>query len=149
MRVNSTFSAGLLALAVWTAGYPAYAQFVAPQNSLSFEDKGTLEAIQGDAMQMRDSKSEPWLLRIGADTTVTVEGDAERCLHPGLFVQFTGKINRRASGRAAHGGELPQRGKLRWNFPPDDKEASSPSVRRPLGLSRQGKLATFRDDSCW
>lgn len=151
MRVDSTFSVGLLAVAVWSAGGAACAQFVAPQNSLSFEDKGTLEAIQGDAMQMRDSKSEPWLLRIGADTTVTVEGEAERdCLRPGLFVQFTGKIDKKghleeplseieitsAQAKASLG-----------LFPPDDVDGLKPVRALTAGSYLiKGKLATFRDD---
>ena len=151
MRVDATFSATLLAIAVWTAGGTACAQFVALQNSLSFEDKGTLEAIQGDAMQIRDSKSEPWLISIGHDTTVTVEGDAERdCLRPGLFVQFTGKVKKNghleeplseieitsAQGKASLG-----------IFPPDDTEGLKP-VRALVAGSYlvKGKVATFRDD---
>jgi hypothetical protein len=151
MRVNSIFSAGLLALVVWTGGGAACAQFVAPQNSLSFEDKGTLEAIQGNAMQIRDSKSEPWLLSLGPDTIVTVEGDAERdCLRPGLFVQFTGKINKKgqleeplseieitsAQAKAAMG-----------IFPPDDTDGLKPVRALTAGSYLvKGKLATFRDD---
>jgi hypothetical protein len=151
MRVDSIFSAGLLAVAVWTASEAACAQFVAPQNSLSFEDKGTLEAIQGEAMQMRDSKSEPWLLSIGADTKVTVEGEAERdCLRPGLFVQFTAKINKKgrleeplseieitsAQGKASMG-----------IFPADDVEGLKPVRALTAGSYLvKGKLATFRDD---
>ena len=151
MRVDSTFSAGLLAVAVWSAGGAACGQFVAPQNSLSFEDKGTLEAVHGEAMQIRDSKSEPWLLNIGAETKVTVEGEAERdCLRPGLFVQFTGKINKKghleeplseieitsAQGKASLG-----------LFPPDDVDGLKPVRALTAGSYLvKGKLATFRDD---
>jgi hypothetical protein len=151
MRIDSIFRAAWFAAAVWTAGGAANAQFVAPQNSLSFEDKGTLEAIQGDAMQMRDSKSEPWLLSIVADTKVTVEGEAERdCLRPGLFVQFTAKINKKgrleeplseieitsAQAKASMG-----------IFPPEDVEGLKPVRALTAGSYLvKGKIATFRDD---
>jgi hypothetical protein len=151
MNVETLLKAAACGLAIWTTSAAARAQFTAPQNSLSFEDTGTLEAIQGDVMQIRDSKSEPWLLSIVNDTKVTVEGDAEKeCLRPGVFVKFTAELDKKgairepikeieltsALGKASVGV-----------FPEDDTDGLRPV--RTLSAGKylfKGKIASLKED---
>lgn len=99
MRGVLTFCCvGLLSVLVWSFGLPALAQFEAPENSLNFEDSGTIEAIEGPLIKIRDSKNDLWVLSLGDETTVSVEGTAEReVLRPTLYVQLSGEIDRKGA----------------------------------------------------
>ena len=59
-------SAGALAWGLLTISLPAtFAQeFEVPKGSVSFEDTCTLEGVQEGYMQIRDSKTELWALRV-------------------------------------------------------------------------------------
>ncbi len=149
MRIDSFFTAGLCGLLLWAAGSTTSAQFPEPPR-LRFEDKGTLEVVHSDVMQIRDSKSEAWLLSIGRDTKITVEGMAEReCLRPGVFVKFTAEIDKKGSLKKPLAEieitSAPGRGSLGL-FPADDKADPKPLKALAAGsYVIKGKLASLKD----
>ena len=151
MRIALLFKAGQLVFAIGTIATAAMAQVTAPPNSRVFDDSGTFEAIHGEIVQIRDSKSEPWLLKIIPETKIVIDGAAEReHLRPGVFVQFECKIDKNnavkepleeiaitsAQSKASLG-----------LFPSDDKEGLAQSVRVPSAGSYviKGKLVSLRD----
>ncbi len=149
MRNYSIFAAGLVGFAAWTIGPAARAQFEAPPNSLAFEDSGTLEAVESDVVQFRDSKSEAWLLKLVPETKVTVVGEAEsECLRPGRFVQLTGQIDKKGTlTKEVDEIEIfSAQGKSSLGlFPEAESEpASKPMLKAGAGTYRiKGKLASF------
>jgi hypothetical protein len=151
MRRNWFFAAGLVSVAGWTCCAAAHAQFEAPPNSLAFEDTGTLEAVEEGLIQIRDSKTEAWLLQIVAETKITIEGEAERdYLRPGLAVQFTGKIDKKGALQKPLGEiELfSPKGKLSIGlFPEGDDGPDAKPDRTGSGgtFHIKGKLISFRD----
>lgn len=97
--MRHTCSIALAGLVAWTlTGGPARAQFQAPLNSLEFSDDGTVEVVQENAIKIRDSKNDDWILEFNAGTTIRVTGDAEpEWLRPGSYVKFTGDIDKKGS----------------------------------------------------
>jgi hypothetical protein len=118
------WSWGMIALAACALGSLSQAQeFVAPPNSLSFEDKGTLEGYQQGYMKIRDSKSELWLLKIVPETAITVVGEAEiDYLRPGLSIEFSGQLDK----------------KLALAKPIEEIEIINPKGKPALGLFAEG-----------
>ena len=95
--MKHTCSIALAGLVAWgLAGDTAWAQFQAPLNSLEYTDDGTVEAVQENAIKIRDSKNDDWILEINGETMIQVTGEAEReWLKPGVFVKFTGEIDKK------------------------------------------------------
>jgi hypothetical protein len=150
MRVGSFFKPIFCALAICTAGSEGWAQFAPPQNSLRFEDKGTLEAVQGEVMRIRDSKSEVWMLTIVPETKIIVEGEAEAgCLRPGVFVKFTGEIDKKGIlKKPLQEIEIVSAlGKTSMGLFPEDDTADLKAARAVTAgaFLIKGKLASFRD----
>ena len=89
----------LLPSSATSAWGQAAARFQAPPQSVAFEDaECKLEDFQGDVVQIRDSRSEAWWLKVSDATKVTVKGEAEEdCLRTGVFVQFDGEIDKKGS----------------------------------------------------
>jgi hypothetical protein len=142
--------AGLLSVLAAAMAVPARAQFEVPANSLSFEDSGTLEAIEGNLIKIRDSKNDLWILKLNDATAVTVEGTAEReVLRATLYVQLTGEIDRK--------GELqepleeieiipPQEKAAVGLFAEDDVEGAKPVKQLTAGTYRiKGRLAVYKE----
>jgi hypothetical protein len=94
------FGLGLL-LPGWLASAWAQAptKFQAPPQSVAFEDaECKLADVQGDAVQIRDSRSEAWWLKVGDGTKVTVKGEAEEeCLKSGVYVQLNAEIDKKGT----------------------------------------------------
>ena len=151
MRNFSIFTAGLVGFSAWAVGCTARAQFEAPPNSLAFEDSGTLEAVESDALQFRDSKSEAWLLKLVPETIITVLGEAEsECLRPGVFVQLTGQIDKKGTlAKEVNELELfsPQGKSSLGLFPEVETEGGSKPVRNAAaGTYRiKGKLVSYKE----
>ncbi len=157
MRSDSFLMTICVGLVAWTTAPPARAQvetteFEVPAGSLVYEDTGTLEAVQPDVIRMRDSKNEPWLMNIDPHTQVAVEGEAEvSYLRPGVFVQFTGALNKKglltapvkeieifsAEGRSTLG-----------LFAAGDSGSAARPVRNPGAGTYviKGKVASFKGD---
>lgn len=142
--------AGLLSLTLAPLASPAWAQFEVPENSLSFEDSGTIEAIEGQYVRIRDSKNDLWILSMNDDTLVSVEGTAEReVLRPTLYVQLTGEIDRK--GVVAEPLEeieiIPPQGKTTVGlFEEDDVDGAKPVKQLSAGKYRvRGRLAIYKD----
>jgi hypothetical protein len=150
MRIDTIFTAAIVAWAVGAATPVARAQFEVPPGSLAFDDKGKVEAVQADVIKFRDSKNEVWLLKINQQTQITVKGQAEAgYLRPGMSLQFTGQIDKKGvlkdpvdkieiftpQGKMSHG-----------LFAPTDEQGLKP-VRNPGAgtFLIKGKLATYRD----
>jgi hypothetical protein len=151
MRNFSIFTAGLVGLAAWAVGGTARAQFEAPPNSLAFEDSGTLEAVEPDVLQFRDSKSEAWLLKLIPETKITVLGEAESdCLRPGVYVQLSGQIDKKGT-LAEEVDELeifsPEGKSSLGLFPEAETEGGSKPVRNAAaGKYRiKGKLVSYKE----
>ncbi len=96
MRTRSVWTAGLLSAVWWGATTAAWAQFEVPENSLAFDDSGTIVEIQNDVISIRDSKNETWFLKLVDDTKITITGTAELdYLRPGVLVQFLAEFDKR------------------------------------------------------
>jgi hypothetical protein len=153
MRIASAF----LAVGVITILAPAaaQAQFSAPANSLVFDDSGTFEAMQGEVLRIRDSKNEPWLLKMVSESKVTIEGEADRDqLRPGTFVQFETEIDddNAVTEGVAEIAITPTQAKTSlglYNVPAADSEHEEEPrpVRAPAAGKYliKGKIATLRD----
>jgi hypothetical protein len=142
--------AGLLSTTMTLLASPAQAQFEVPENSLSFEDSGTIEAIEGQYVRIRDSKNDLWILSMNDDTLVSVEGTAEReVLRPTLYVQLTGEIDRK--GVVTEPLEeieiIPPQGKTTVGlFEEDDVDGAKPVKQLSAGKYRvRGRLAIYKD----
>jgi len=142
---------GAAALAQDEADEDGGSEFVAPASSLSFDDTGSLELYRPGYLQIRDSKTEVWILKIVPQTKVTVAGEAEPdYLRPGLTVELTGKIDKhRALVKPIGQIELlTSRGKQALGvFPVGEGADDSRPVRNPdPGTYRiRGKLASCKD----
>jgi hypothetical protein len=151
MRIETIFTAAIVAWTVLAATPVARAQFEVPPGSLAFEDTGKLEAVQTDVIKFRDSKNEVWLLKINQQTQITVKGEAEAgYLRPGMSLQFTGQIDKKGvlkepvdkieiftpQGKMSHG-----------LFSPTDVAGANKPARNPGAgtFLIKGKLATYRD----
>ncbi len=89
--------ASLVTLAAGAIVSPVGAQdFVAPPNSFALDTEGTLEGYRPGYLQVRDSKTETWLLSIDPTTKVSVHGQAEQdYLRPGLTIAFETEIDKK------------------------------------------------------
>ncbi len=70
-----------------------------PANSLTLEETGTLEGIQGNLVKFREKETkELWVLMVDPQTTqVSIEGEADLdYLRRGMTVELTGKIDKSA-----------------------------------------------------
>jgi hypothetical protein len=127
------------------------AKFVAPQQSLSFEDEGTLAGYQQGFLQIRDSKMEQWLLKIVPETTVSVTGEAERgYLRPGLNIEFAAQFDKKGiiQGPIEEVEIITSPGKPALGlFVEGDDGSPSKAVRTVSAGSYRvkGKLASFKD----
>ncbi len=147
------FLSGVIVLAVSTPTWaePADTQFPAPPNSLSFEDTGTLEGFQDGYLQIRDSKTDLWILKVAPETKILVEGEAETdYLHPGLSIQFTGELDKKGMlAKAIDAIEIVHApGKQALGlFAAGDDDPDARPVRNPTPGSYRirGKLAAFRN----
>jgi hypothetical protein len=73
-------------------------EFQAPPNTLSFDETGTLEGMQGNLLKFRDSKNDVWLLQVNPQTVVNIAGEADfSYLRPGQIVELTATINEDAT----------------------------------------------------
>lgn len=143
-------AAGLMGLSMAALAAPARAQFQAPENSLSFEDSGTIEAIEGQLIRIRDSKNDVWILSLSDDTTVSVEGTAEReVLRPTLYVQLTAEIDRKGAIKEPleEIEIIPTQDKTAVGlFEEDDVDGTKPVKQLAAGTYRiKGRLAIFKD----
>ncbi len=141
--------AGLVGLAL--AAGTARAQFQAPPNSLEYEDDATVEVVQGNAIKIRDSKNEDWILQLDNDTKVRLTGEADiRWLQPGVYVRFTADIDKKGTLQK----EIKEieiisaedRSALGFFTPAEGDEAAKP-VRTPTEGTYlvKGKLSKIRD----
>ncbi|HTM52962.1 MAG TPA: hypothetical protein VL175_03000 [Pirellulales bacterium] len=127
------------------------AEFPVPPNARSFEDTGTLEGVQGSLLQIRDSKSDLWVMSIVDDTKIRIEGEAERdYLRPGVYVQFKVELDKRGAAKEPikEIEVTPALGKASVGvFPPDDVDGLRPVRSVAAGeYLVKGKIATLRDD---
>jgi hypothetical protein len=152
MRYNWFFAVGAISLVGWTCCSRVQAQFEAPPNSLAFEDTGTLEAVEDGLIQIRDSKTEAWLLQIVGETKVTVDGEAEPdYLRPGLPVRFNAKIDKKGvlqKPLAEIEIFTPQSKSWMGLFPEgeDDPDAKPDRTGGAGTFQIKGKLISFRDN---
>ena len=156
-------SSGLITWAAWDAAVLAQdeagdddavdsgSEFVAPANSLSFDDTGSMELYRPGYLQIRDSKMEVWILKIVPQTKVTVDGEAEPdYLRPGLTVELTGKIDKHMALEEPIAAMelLTSQGKQALGlFPTGEGADDTRPVRNPdPGSYRiKGKLASYKD----
>jgi hypothetical protein len=129
----------------------ALAQFEAPQDSLSFEDEGSIDGMQGELVRMRDSKSDTWVLKLDDATKVVVEGEADPgYLRPGVFVEFTGQIDRKGALQEPieEIAITSAQGKNSMGlFAEDDEEGLKPLKLPAPGTYRiRGKVVSYRND---
>lgn len=148
--LTATKFVGALVLGPLALSLPATLaqEFEVPKGSVSFEDTCTLEGVQDDYMQIRDSKTELWVLQIVPETKITVEGEAEPdYLRPGQSIEFVGELNKK--GLLADPIEeldiTLTTGKSTLGMFPTDGEDDRP-VRSPKPGSYRikGKLASFK-----
>lgn len=151
LRTHIMLVAGTVGLAMFAAGAQAQATFQPLPNSLSLDDTGTLEGIQGNFIKFRSSKEEPWLLQVVPQTTLTIEGEADAdYLRPGLTVELTGEFDKDSALTepikeiVVLGG----RGKPTLGlFSAEDETSDAKPVRNPEpGKYRiRGKIAIVKD----
>lgn len=151
MRCKFLFASGIASW-VLLCGVGIAQDPTAPADSLPYENSGTLEEANDNAVRIMDEKNESWVVRMGDDTDVKVEGDADRdCLRPGVIVQFTAKINEKGvlqgevdeleivsfQGKASSGGV----------FAPDDDPAAAKPVRvvKAGNYRIRGAIKTCKD----
>jgi hypothetical protein len=144
-------SSSLVALAAAALLPVAAAQdFVAPANSFALDTDGTLEGYRPGYLQIRDSKTETWLLSIDPTTRVSVVGQAEQdYLRPGMTVEFETEIDKK--GLLAKPIEeveiITSQGKPRLGLfsTEDDADAARPVRTVAAGAYRiRAKLASFK-----
>ena len=143
--------AGLVALAAAAIVSPASAQdFVAPPNSFALDTEGTLEGYRPGYLQIRDSKTETWLLSIDPTTKVSVLGQAEQdYLRPGMTVEFETEIDKK--GQIAKPIEeveiITSEGKPRLGLFSTDEDADDGRPVRTVAAGPyrvRAKLASFK-----
>lgn len=149
MRGLAILCGAVVALAVGSSGSVAWGQFEAPENSLSFEDTGTIDAIEGQFVRIRDSKSEPWVLSLSDETAVVVEGTAQaECLRPTLYVEFTAEVDKKGSltEPLAEITIIPAQSKTQVGlFAEDDEAGEKPIKSLSAGTYRvRGRLAIYK-----
>lgn len=150
MRRPLFLAIGFASLTVLACSSAARGQFEAPPNSLRYEDGGTIEAVEGEIIRVRDSKMESWVLNLMPETKVVVEGEAQtECLRPGLSVQLNVTLNKK--GLVTKDVEeieiFSPQGKASLGFFPVGDDAAARPLRNP-GAGEwlvKGKLASFRD----
>ncbi len=153
LRTQGFLGTSLAGLVVCLAPAEVYGQveFQPPQNSLALDDKGTLEAMQGNLVKFRDSNNDVWYLQVDARTTVSIVGEADfEYLRPGLTVELNGKIN--AEGTLDEPVKeltaLNTKGRSPTGlFPPDDASPEARPIRNPKpGEYRiRGKVVSAKD----
>ena len=59
-----------------------------------WNESGTIEGLAGDVLQIKNAAGVPWMVRVGPQAKVTVEGSAETSyLRPGINVQFSADLD--------------------------------------------------------
>ncbi len=150
MRTRLLLAAGVFGLALGPAGAQAQGQFQVPPNSLSLEDTGTLEGMQGNIVNFRDSKKDPWRLHVVRQTTLSIEGEADAdYLRPGMTVELTGTVNEDGtlSEPIKEIEVLSVKGRPSLGLFSPDKGKNAKPVRNPeAGKYRiRGKLTSYKD----
>lgn len=132
---------------------PALAQvrFQAPPQSVVLEEKGTIEAMQGNLLKFKDSKDDIWLVKVDPRATVSIEGEADvNYLRTGHVVELTGEISEDSTFaepikemKLVDAGRRPTLGL----FDPDADEEKARPVRDPeAGTYRvRGRIAKVKD----
>jgi hypothetical protein len=88
-RLATVFLLGLLAVS-------SHGQ--QPQAPKTLEESGTVQGVIDGKIQFETAKSETWLIQLGGETKLHVEGTAELSyLRGGLAVRFTGEFDKKGA----------------------------------------------------